>query len=89
MKPVLPLMQQSLVKAAAHITGGGLVGNLPRVLPGHMTVELDALAWTLPAVFQWIANKVSGTRGGTRGQRIVDSNPITVDLRIFNLEFKN
>ena len=57
-KSVLPLMQRSVVKAAAHITGGGLVDNLPRVLPDHMTAELDAQQWEMPPVFKWIARYV-------------------------------
>jgi phosphoribosylformylglycinamidine cyclo-ligase len=44
-----------LVKAMAHITGGGLVENVPRVVPDTVTVEIDAAAWTLPPVFAWLA----------------------------------
>ncbi len=43
------------VKALAHITGGGLVDNLPRVLPAGVAAVVDATAWTLPAVFRWLA----------------------------------
>jgi phosphoribosylformylglycinamidine cyclo-ligase len=39
------------VRAAAHITGGGLVGNLPRVLPEGVDAELDRSAWEVPRVF--------------------------------------
>jgi phosphoribosylformylglycinamidine cyclo-ligase len=39
------------VRAVAHITGGGLVGNLPRVLPGGVDAELERSAWELPRVF--------------------------------------
>lgn len=39
------------VKAIAHITGGGLVGNIPRVIPEHVTVELDWGAWPVPPIF--------------------------------------
>ena len=43
------------VKALAHITGGGLPENLPRVLPAGTSAHLDAGAWSPPAVFQWLA----------------------------------
>jgi len=42
------------IKALAHITGGGLTDNIPRVLPGGLTAEIDLGAFTLPAVFEWL-----------------------------------
>ena len=53
--PVLSLHRAGLLLAAAHITGGGLVGNLPRALPPGTAAELDAGRWTLPPVFRWLA----------------------------------
>ncbi len=44
------------VKALAHITGGGLPENLPRVLPQGLGVEIDLGAWALPPVFAWLAD---------------------------------
>jgi phosphoribosylformylglycinamidine cyclo-ligase len=55
-KSVLAAHRAGLVKAAAHITGGGLPGNLPRVLPKGTVAVLDAGAWTLPPVFAWLAS---------------------------------
>ncbi len=43
------------VKALAHITGSGIIGNLPRVLPDGVAAALDAGAWSLPPVFAWLA----------------------------------
>ncbi|HSO42686.1 MAG TPA: phosphoribosylformylglycinamidine cyclo-ligase [Rhodospirillales bacterium] len=43
------------VKALAHITGGGLIENIPRVLPEPAAVELDAATWPLPPVMRWLA----------------------------------
>jgi phosphoribosylformylglycinamidine cyclo-ligase len=39
------------VRAVAHITGGGLVGNLPRVLPAGLAADLERVAWEVPRVF--------------------------------------
>ena len=53
-KPLLAAMKQVRIKGLAHITGGGLVENLPRVLPAHLSAELDASTWPRPAVFEWL-----------------------------------
>ncbi|MBT0962634.1 phosphoribosylformylglycinamidine cyclo-ligase [Denitromonas iodatirespirans] len=55
-KPLLALMQANpgMVKGMAHITGGGLLENVPRVLPEGLTAELRADAWQLPPLFQWL-----------------------------------
>ncbi len=55
-KSVLALHRAGLLLAAAHITGGGLPGNLPRVLPPGMRAVIDGTAWKLPAVFAWLAH---------------------------------
>jgi phosphoribosylformylglycinamidine cyclo-ligase len=53
-KPLLALMQAMEVKGMVHITGGGLVENIPRVLADNLTAVLDAKSWTLPPLFQWL-----------------------------------
>lgn len=45
------------VRALAHITGGGLTENIPRVLPEGMGIEVDLSAWDLPPVFRWLAEQ--------------------------------
>ncbi len=54
-KSLLALHRAGLLKAAAHITGGGLPGNVPRVLPDRTRAVIDAGRWTLPPVFAWLA----------------------------------
>jgi phosphoribosylformylglycinamidine cyclo-ligase len=51
---VLALHRAGMLKAAAHITGGGLPGNLPRVLPHGLDAVIDT-AWEIPTVFGWLA----------------------------------
>jgi len=53
-KPLLALMQSMEVKGLVHITGGGLVENIPRVLADNLTAVLDAASWTMPPLFQWL-----------------------------------
>ncbi|MCK9382346.1 MAG: phosphoribosylformylglycinamidine cyclo-ligase [Sulfuritalea sp.] len=53
-KPLLALIQALPVKGMAHITGGGLTENIPRVLADHLTAILDSKNWPLPPLFQWL-----------------------------------
>jgi phosphoribosylformylglycinamidine cyclo-ligase len=53
-KPVLQLIRQIKVKALAHITGGGLVENIPRVMPQTLVAQLDRGAWAMPPLFGWL-----------------------------------
>jgi phosphoribosylformylglycinamidine cyclo-ligase len=56
-QPVLKLLRSVRVKGLAHITGGGLVGNVPRVLPPRTRAVIDARAWPRPALFDWLQRK--------------------------------
>ncbi|XP_051765849.1 trifunctional purine biosynthetic protein adenosine-3-like [Ctenopharyngodon idella] len=49
-----PILRSGAVKAYAHITGGGLLENIPRVLPPELAVDLDASRWRIPPVFSWL-----------------------------------
>lgn len=54
-KPALAAIRAGGVRGLAHITGGGLTENLPRVLPDGLGAEIDLGAWDLPPVFRWLA----------------------------------
>ncbi|WP_435141847.1 phosphoribosylformylglycinamidine cyclo-ligase [Pseudopelagicola sp. nBUS_19] len=54
-KPALAAIRASGVHALAHITGGGLTENLPRVLPVDLGAKIDLNSWELPQVFKWLA----------------------------------
>jgi len=58
LKPLL-----SLIKGMAHITGGGLVDNIPRVLPDGLAVRLDMKSWTVPPIFKLIQDKGNVDQG--------------------------
>lgn len=53
-KPVLQAIETVSVHALAHITGGGLVGNLPRILPEGVCALIDSRAWHRPEIFDWL-----------------------------------
>jgi len=53
-KPVLDLMKRVRVKGLAHITGGGLVENLPRVIPETLKAAISRSAWKTPPLFEWL-----------------------------------
>jgi len=69
-KPVLALMKQVQVKGLAHITGGGLVENLPRAIPEKLKAAISRSAWTLPPLFAWLQRE-----GGVADEEM---------LRVFN-----
>jgi len=53
-RSLLPLVEAGRVRALAHVTGGGIAGNLVRVLPEGARARVQAQAWPRPAVFQWL-----------------------------------
>lgn len=55
-RSVLPAIQRGKVKAVAHITGGGLLENMPRVLPESVKAKFNAHWWNVHPVFAWIAD---------------------------------
>jgi phosphoribosylformylglycinamidine cyclo-ligase len=56
-KSLLKLIEQVPVHALAHITGGGITENLPRVLPNQLSAQIDLQAWTLPDIFKWLQDQ--------------------------------
>ena len=55
--PVLPLVKDGLIHGMAHITGGGLTDNVPRVLPEGTAARIDRSTWDVPALFKWLVRK--------------------------------
>ena len=53
-KPLLSLFESVTVHALAHITGGGLLENIPRVLPENTQASIDKSSWQLPEIFKWL-----------------------------------
>jgi len=56
-KPALAAIRAGGVHGLAHITGGGLTENLPRILPDDLGADIDLGAWSLPPVFGWLAQQ--------------------------------
>ena len=63
LKPLLPLVQDGLLSAMSHVTGGGFPDNLPRVLPEGLGPSSSPAAWEWPALFRFIQEKGSVARG--------------------------
>jgi phosphoribosylformylglycinamidine cyclo-ligase len=61
------IRETGAVKALAHITGGGFVENIPRVLPDGIVAEIEGNAWTMPDVFRWIM-KLGGIEEAEMGR---------------------
>jgi phosphoribosylformylglycinamidine cyclo-ligase len=56
-QPLMASLPPKVLKAAAHITGGGLIDNLPRVLPENCDAEIDLASWKAPAIFEIIGRE--------------------------------
>jgi len=69
-KPILQLFDSVAVKGLAHITGGGIVENVPRILPAGLTAEIDSSTWPRPPLFDWLQ-----AQGGVAEEEL---------LRVFN-----
>ena len=52
LKPIRALMEASLLRGAAHITGGGITDNTPRMLPEGLAISIDTQAWRIPPLFE-------------------------------------
>ena len=53
-KPILAALKQFTIKGMAHITGGGISENVPRILPENTVSAIDSQSWPLPKLFQWL-----------------------------------
>jgi phosphoribosylformylglycinamidine cyclo-ligase len=71
LRPVRALLDLGLVRGMAHVTGGGMPGNLPRVLPAGLGAVIEADSWPVPAIFRLIQ-----AAGGVAGEEM---------RRVFNL----
>lgn len=56
-KSILELMKDIKIHAISHITGGGLLENIPRVLPENTAANIQQNAWEMPAIFKWLQSK--------------------------------
>ena len=53
-KVILNILEKYQVNSMSHITGGGLVENLPRSIPKNLSVEIDSESWQMPPIFEWL-----------------------------------
>ncbi|OLY83912.1 Bifunctional purine biosynthetic protein ADE1 [Smittium mucronatum] len=81
-KSLLPILQRErvVVKALSHITGGGFLDNIPRVLPEQCNVEIDASSWKFPAVFKWL--KTAGNVDSSKWFLLLDEMARTFNCGI-------
>lgn len=53
-KQLLPSIKENLILGLSHVTGGGLVENVPRALPKHLAASIDLKTWEVPEIFKWL-----------------------------------
>ena len=53
-KVILNILKKYKINSLSHITGGGLLENLPRSVPEHLSVEIDSQSWQMPEIFEWL-----------------------------------
>ena len=70
-KSLLTVVNKDLVKGIAHITGGGLLENIPRILPDILSAELNAARWECPDIFKWL--KKTGNVNDTEFARVFNA----------------
>lgn len=58
-KSILSLIDKVNVNAMAHITGGGIMENIPRILPNHLSAKINKNSWKLPSLFQWLKDEAN------------------------------
>ncbi len=63
---LLPLARAGVLSAAAHVTGGGLVENVPRALPDGLGAEIDPVAWHVPPIFRIVRDAADATEDDLR-----------------------
>ena len=56
-KVILNILKNYKINSISHITGGGLLENLPRSVPKHLSVEINSQSWQMPEVFKWLKNE--------------------------------
>ena len=56
-KVILNILKNYKINSISHITGGGLLENLPRSVPKHLSVEIDSQSWQMPEMFEWLKNE--------------------------------
>jgi phosphoribosylformylglycinamidine cyclo-ligase len=56
-KVILNILKNYKINSISHITGGGLLENLPRSVPKHLSIEIDSQSWQMPEVFEWLKNE--------------------------------